>query len=242
MSQNSPTFSPTDAAGPPSSQTPSSRTPPSQTPSSRAPPPVPPGLQLFHPPPAPPGLYRHPGPNGGQYSAAGMGMSAPQLYRGAPPYPPMPPLWGYGHFPPGAFPGPFPYPGDLQLTSNAPVPTNATQGRTEVTQPSGHAATSHPMASTMFQPKRNYPNKQVSEGGTLHMIRVELTLMHLKFGCLRSVSMRAAPDISSRPRPTPLGRISKIGLWHGWMPGTFVLSTASTSMHAVGQTSIVRQT
>jgi hypothetical protein len=128
-SQNLPTdaaFSPTDAAGPPS-QMPSEHTPPlgtqgagllSQPPSERAPPPGTQEAQLFHLPPWLPGLYGYPGPNG-QYLATGLGMSAPQLAHGAPPYPPMPPfgeqaqgLWGYGHFPPGSFPGPIPHPGD----------------------------------------------------------------------------------------------------------------------------------
>ena len=100
-----------------------------------------------------------------------MGMSAPQLYRGAAPYPPTPPLWGFGDFSPSAFPGPFPYPGDPRLTSSAPVPMNATQGRAEkVGQSSGRAGTPHPLVPIVFQPKKNYLNKQVSENGVLHLI------------------------------------------------------------------------
>ena len=34
----------------------------------------------------PPFQYGHPGPVGSQYYAAGMGVGAPQLYYGAPPY------------------------------------------------------------------------------------------------------------------------------------------------------------
>ena len=153
------------------------------------PPPWPPGLYGY---PGPGGQYRatglgmsapqlnhgappYPGP-GDQRRATGLGMSVPQLDHGAPPYPPMPPfsgqgagLWGYGHLPPGSLPGPFPYPGDLRLTSSAPARTNAMQVRAEdVRQLSNHAATSHLMALTEFQPKRNYPNKQVSDNGMLH--------------------------------------------------------------------------
>jgi hypothetical protein len=89
---------------------------------------------------------------------------------------------GYGHYPPGAFPNPFPHPGDMQPTvqarvmpvhaegvsqaslppRGAPFQTRVMPVRTEVLEGTNQAAPSE------FQPKRIYPNKQVSEGGMLH--------------------------------------------------------------------------
>ena len=74
-----PTIPPTKATGlgPPSAPTPNTQGPPFQ--------------------------YGHPGPVGSQYYAAGMGVGAPQLYYGAPPYPPFSHHgnagpWGYGQY------------------------------------------------------------------------------------------------------------------------------------------------
>lgn len=124
-----PTIPPTKATGlgPPSAPTPNTQGPPFQ--------------------------YGHPGPVGSQYYAAGMGVGAPQLYYGAPPYPPFSHHgnagpWGYGQYP-GAVPNPLPPPGNPQPRS---------------------AAVQAKVAPKAFQPKRIYPNKEVSDGGMLHRI------------------------------------------------------------------------
>jgi hypothetical protein len=127
-------------------------------------------------------------------------MNAPQYY-GAQPYPPLghhgnAGPWGYGHYPPSAFPNPFPYRGDMQPT-NAPVQATVMPVRTEVgvsqatnqatvmpvraevgVSQAANQATVTPVRAEVgvsqatnqavpseFRPKRNYPNKQVSEGG-----------------------------------------------------------------------------
>lgn len=116
-------------------------------------------------------------------------MNAPQVYYGAPPYPPFghhgsAGPWGYGHYPPSAFPKPFPHPGDLQ-SSSAPVqarvtPVRAEEGVSQASlQPSSASVQARVMpvhaeegskatnqaAPSEFRPKRNYPNKHISEGG-----------------------------------------------------------------------------
>lgn len=59
------------------------------------------------------------------------------------------------------------------------------------------------VAPRVFQPKRVYPNKQVSEGGTLHMIYVEdLPLMFLKSGCSLLRSMRVILNAPLKRSPT----------------------------------------
>ena len=115
-------------------------------------------LAPFHPPPGLPFLYGH--PSLGQHHAAGVGMNLPQLY-----FPPHPPLgqhanagvWGYGPPATGAVPGALPHTGGLQPT----LPTSNTTGNPVHTQGVGQVAP---------QPRRNYPNRQVSDGGTSHLI------------------------------------------------------------------------
>jgi hypothetical protein len=143
---------------------------PSQTPMVCGPPPNIQGLP-FYPPLGPPFLYGHPGPNGGQYHAAGQGVNTPQLYY-APPYPPFSQHsnagpWGYGHYPPGAFTGPVPQPGDL-LHGSDPVRVNQTQART--------VGATDKTAPAEFRPKRIYPNKLLREGGTSHSDKKKATL------------------------------------------------------------------
>jgi hypothetical protein len=64
-------------------------------------------------------------------------MSTPQVYYGAPPYPPFDQHgntgpWGYGHYPPAPSPGPFLHPGDPQPTSNIPVQVSEMQVHTDM--------------------------------------------------------------------------------------------------------------
>ena len=149
------------------------------------PPAPPPNVQgpALYSVPGPPSQYGRTGPYGSQYHAAGMGMNTPpQLYYGA-----HPPFyhhgdagpWGYGHYPPGAFPNPVPHPGGLQ-SSSAPVqarvmPMHAKEGASQAGLQSSSAPVqaseaTNEVARSAFQPKRNYPNKQISEGGTSRSI------------------------------------------------------------------------
>lgn len=138
---------------------------PSQRLSLSAPPQNTQGRPLY-PPPGPPYLVGHPGPNGGQYHPASAGMSVPQHY-----YNP----WGYGHYPPGPYPHPFPHAGGIQPNPDVPVQVCETQARAKVGQTQVHAEVGqtlviNQLAPAEFQPKKFYPNKQISEGGTSHSI------------------------------------------------------------------------
>lgn len=180
--------------------------------------------QHFFPPLGLPYPYERPGPNSGQHCPANVGMSAPQLYYGAPAYPPFnqhshADLWAYGHYPPGSYPHPFPHAGETQPTT--PVQVNVTQVCTEVglmqacakvgpmqvcdkvgpmqahVEVGSMQAINQPVP-TVFQPKKDYPNKQLSEGGTLQFARAkDLLLTHLKSGCLMLISMRATRNAPS---------------------------------------------
>ena len=149
---------------------------PSQALSSSAPPPRNAQGPPFYPPLGQPYRYGHPGPDGSQYRPGGVGMSAPQLY-----YDP----WGHGHYPPGPYPPPFPHAGDIQPTTaqvserqaraevgptqaHARVEAGPTQTHAEVGPTQVHAEEGQVVnqpAPAEFQPKRFYPNKQISEGG-----------------------------------------------------------------------------
>ena len=151
------------------------------------PPAPPPNVQALHGPalypPGSPFQYGRTGPIGSQHHAAGMGMNAPQLYYGA-----QPPFhhhgnagpWGYIHYPPSAFPNPVPRPGDLH-SSSAPVQASETTNQ---------------VAQSGFQPKRNYPNKLISEGGTSHSIVKRLTAdLYFKFGSSPSRFLRTISNV-----------------------------------------------
>ena len=184
MSSPNPTSTPTDAASP-QSQTPSSGAPPpvapvlpSQTLSSRAPPTGIQGPAPFHPPPGLPYLYGHPGPNVGQYRAAGVGMSIPQFYYRVPPYPLLsqpllgqPPLsqhgstgaWGYGPPAGRAVPNTLPHTGSLHTSNAPPVRTTEWQVRTEGVRQLA-------INRTTPRQRRVYPNRQVRDGGMSHSV------------------------------------------------------------------------
>ena len=121
------------------------------------------GLTPFPPPGLPP-VHGPPGLNSGQYPVASQGTNVPQLYYGAPPYPPFNQYtspWGY--YPPGAFPDAVPHSGHPQPTgnvpSNSPVQVNQVQACAE-----GQLAT-NPTGLTESRPRRFCPNTQVSKGG-----------------------------------------------------------------------------
>jgi hypothetical protein len=142
----------------------------------------PPGLP--HPPTQLPFLYGH--PTLGQYHTSSVGMNLPRLYFPAPPYPlgqhGNASAWGYGppasgavlgglphpgavpsglpH--PGAVPGGLPHPGGLQPT----LPTSNTQALVH-TEGVGQLA-ANPATPP---PRRSYPNRVVSDGGTWHSIK-----------------------------------------------------------------------
>ena len=130
-----------------------------------------------------------------------VGMNAPHIYGqpyGAPlaPYPPYPPPhfppypgvasaqlqpWSYGHFPTGPLPNPVPHPSVTQPDNaeRAP-PMHGAQVDTVVAPDVGvverdarreGTGMGDGMESTEVQPKRIYPNKQVSDGGTSFSVR-----------------------------------------------------------------------
>ena len=121
------------------------------------------GLAPFHPPPELPSLYAS--QNMGLYHAASLGTNVPQLYYHAPPYPPLNQLgnatWGYGAPP---------HPGNLQPTTNASnnAPVQMSERQVHV-EGAGQLATSV-TTLTESRPGRNYPNRQVSEGGMSHSV------------------------------------------------------------------------
>jgi hypothetical protein len=170
------------------------------------------GAPPFYPPPGLLFQYRHPAPNGSQYHAASLGMNLPQLYYGAPPHPPFGQHgnaggpWGYGHYPPSPFPGPFLQHGDPQPTYNAPDRMSQTQVRAEVGQSQLHT---------------NVGQLQHAEAGRSHVctevgqsqVTAEVVQSDVRVGPVQATN-KPVQTVTQPLRNTPNKQVSEGGMSH----------------------------
>ncbi|KAI9466354.1 hypothetical protein BJY52DRAFT_1183211 [Lactarius psammicola] len=105
--------------------------------------------------------------------------------------------WGYGHYPTGPLPNPVPHPVAMRPdnTKNAsPVPVHEAPGRTavvsgvEVVERDAHTEArgmdngkNKSTASNVVEPRKSYPNKQVSEGVWQFLVEVESDRIRQRF-------------------------------------------------------------